>query len=144
MILLGYEPQSHKEVALIMPPSWRIGTWLLYFLIQVNYLTAFAFNLVLGNPATRDNDSITISCLAGEMRFRRVGPDSYTLSWRLVGGDHAYNSTMVLRTTPLKTQERPTSQAGMIEEFAPLASSIPLLLVHTPNDTWIVPPRVPF
>ena len=101
-----------------MPPSWRAGTWLLYFLIQVNYLTAFAFNLALGNPATRDNDLITISCLAGEMRFRRIGPDSYTLSLRLVGGDHAYNLTVVLRTTPLEAQERPTSQAGTYDRRA--------------------------
>ena len=121
-----------------MPPLWRAGSWLLYFLIQANYLTTFAFNLVLGNPAARDNDSITISCLAGEMRFRRIGPDSYTLSLRLVGGNHAYNLTVVLRTTPLEPQERPTSLAGTIEELAPLATSIPLLPVHTPADTWIV------
>ena len=127
-----------------MPPSWRAGSWLLYFLIQVNYLTTFAFNLALGNPATRDDDSITISCLAGEMRFRCIRPDLYTLSLRLVGGNHAYNLTVVLRTTPLETQERPTSQAGTIEEFAPLATSIPPLLVHTPADMWIVPPGVPF
>ena len=127
-----------------MPPSWRAGSWLLYFLIQVNYLTAFAFNLVLGNPTTRDDDSITISCLAGEMRFRRIGPDSYTLSLRLVGGNHAYNLTVVLRTTPLEPQERPTSLAGTIEELAPLATSIPPLPVHTPADTRIVPPGVPF
>ena len=122
-----------------MPPSWRAGSWLLYFLIQVNYLTAFAFNLVLGNPATRDNDLITIFCLAGEMRFCWIGPDSYTLSLRLVGGNHAYNLTMVLRTTPFEPQERPTSQAGTIEELAPLASSIPPLPVHTPANTQIVP-----
>ena len=66
-----------------MPPSWRAGSWLLYFLIQVNYLTVFAFNLALGNPVTRNNDSITISCLAGEMRFRHIRPDSYTLSLRV-------------------------------------------------------------
>ena len=127
-----------------MPPLWRAGSWLLYFLIQVNYLTTFAFNLVLGNPAARDNDSITISCLAGKMRFRQIGPDSYTLSLRLVGGNHAYNLTVVLRTTPLEPQERPTSLAGTIEELAPLATSIPPLPVHTPADTWIVPPGVPF
>ena len=74
-----------------MPPSWRAGTWLLYFLIQVNYLTAFAFNLALGNPSVRDNDSIMISCRAGEMVFRRLGPDSYTLSLRLLGGETAFN-----------------------------------------------------
>ena len=145
MISLGYEPRFHKEVALIiMPPSWHAGTWLLYFLIQVNYLTAFVFNLVLGNPATRDNDSITISCLAGEMRFRWIEPNSYTLSLKLVGGNHAYNLTVVLRTTPLETQERPTSQADTIKELAPLTSSIPPLPVHTPDDTWLVPPSVPF
>ena len=127
-----------------MPPSWCAGTWLLYFLIQVNYLTTFAFSLVLGNPVTRDDDSITISCLAGEMRFCRIRPDSYTLSLRLVGEDHAYNLTVILRTTPLETQERPTSQAGTIDKLAPLASSIPPLPVHTPTDTWIIPPGVPF
>ena len=118
-----------------MPSSWRTGSWLLYFLIQVNYLTAFAFNLVLGNPATRDNDLIHISCLTGEMMFHCIGPDSYTLTLSLVGGDHAYHLTVVPRTTPLETQERPTSQEGTIEELAPLASSIPPLLVHTPSDT---------
>ena len=127
-----------------MPPSWCAGSWLLYFLIQVNYLTAFAFNLALGNPAVRDDDSITISCLAGEMRFCRIGPDSYTLSLRLIGGNHAYNLTVVLRTTPLEPQERPTSSAGTIEEFVPPASSIPSLPIHTPADTRIVPPGVPF
>ena len=105
----------------------------------------FAFNLALGNPAVRDDDWITISCLAGEMRIRRIGPDSYTLSLRLVGGNHAYNLTVVLRTTPLEPQERPTSLAESIEEYAPLAAtSIPPLPVHTPVDTRIVPPSVPF
>ena len=105
----------------------------------------FAFNLALGNPAVRDDDWITISCLAGEMRIRRIGPDSYTLSLRLVGGNHAYNLTVVLRTTPLEPQERPTSLAESIQEYTPLAAtSIPPLLVHTPADTRIVPPSVPF
>ena len=128
-----------------MPPSWHTGSWSLYFLIQVNYLTAFMFNLALGNPTTRDNDSITISCLAGEMRFCRIGPDSYTLSLRLIGGGHACDLIVVLRTTPLKPQERPTSSAESIEEYTPLtATSIPPLPVHTPADTQIVPPGVPF
>ena len=127
-----------------MPPSWRTGSWLLYFLIQVNYLTAFAFNLALGNPSVRDDDLITISCHAGEMRFRRVGPDSYTLSLRLVGGESAFNLTVVLRTTPLAPQERPTSSAESIEEYAPSATSIPPLPVHTLSDLRIVPPGVPF
>ena len=105
----------------------------------------FAFNLALGNPAVRDDDWITISCLAGEMRIRRIGPDSYTLSLRLVGGNHAYNLTVILRTTPLEPQERPTSLAESIQEYTPLAAtSIPPLLVHTPADTQIVPPSVPF
>ena len=127
-----------------MPPSWRAGTWLLYFLIQVNYLTAFAFNLALGNPNVRDDDSITISCRTGEMRFRRVGPDSYTLSLRLLGGESVFNLTMVLRTTPLAPQERPTSSTETIEEYAPTATSIPLPPVHNPDDLQIVPPGVPF
>ena len=127
-----------------MPPSWRAGSWLLYFLIQVNYLTVFAFNLALGNPSVRDDDSITISCRAGEMRFRCIGPDSYTLSLSLNGGEFAYNLTVVLRTTPLETQERPTSSAESIEEYAPSATSIPPLPVHTPSDLQIVPPGVPF
>ena len=127
-----------------MPPSWRAGSWLLYFLIQVNYLTVFAFNLALGNPSVRDDDLITISCHAGEMRFRRIGPDSYTLSLRLVGGEHAFNLTVVLRTTPLEPQERPTRSAESIEEYTPSATSIPPLLVHTPSDLRIVPPGVPF
>ena len=78
------------------------------------------------------------------MRFRRVGPDSYTLSLSLNGGEYAYNLTMVLRTTPLETQERPTSSAEYIEEYAPLATSIPPLPVHTPSNLRIVPPGVPF
>ena len=127
-----------------MPPSWRAGTWLLYFLIQVNYLTAFAFKLALGNPSVRDNDSITISCRAGEMVFRRLGPDSYTLSLRLLGGESAFNLTVVLRTTPLAPQERPTSSAETIEEYAPAATSIPPPPVHDPSDLRIVPPGVPF
>ena len=32
----------------------------------------------------------------------------------------------------------------MIEELAPLATSIPPLPVHTPADTRIIPPGVPF
>ena len=127
-----------------MPPSWRAGSWLLYFSIQVNYLTTFACNLALGNPATRDDDSIHISCLAGEIMFHRTGPDSYTLTLSLVGGNYAYHLTVVLRTIPFATQERPTSQEGTIEELAPLTSSIPPLPVHTPADTRIVPPCVPF
>ena len=127
-----------------MPPLWHTGSWLLYFLIQVNYLTAFAFNLALGNPTVRDNDSITISCQAGEMKFWHIGPDSYTLFLRLNGGEFAYNLTVVLRTTPLETQERPTSSAESIEEYAPIATSIPPLPVHTPSDLRIVPPGVPF
>ena len=127
-----------------MPPSWRAGSWLLYFLIHVNYLTAFVFNLALGNSATRDDDLITISCLAGKMRFRRIGPDSYTLSLRLVGRNHAYNLTVVLRTTPLEPQERPTSLAESIEEYILLAAtSVPPLPVHTPSDLQIIPPGVP-
>ena len=127
-----------------MPPSWHTGSWLLYFLIQVNYLTAFAFNLALGNPSVRDNDSITISCHAGEMRFWRIGPDSYTLSLRLNGGEHAFNLIVVIKTTPLDPQERPTSLAESIEEYAPSATSIPPLPVHTPSDLRIVPPGVLF
>ena len=127
-----------------MPPSWHAGSWLLYFLIQVNYLTAFVFNLALGNPSVRDNNLITISCRAGEMRFRRIGPDSYTLSLRLVGGESAFNLTVVLRTTPLAPPERPTSSAESIEEYVPSATSIPPLLVHTLSDLRIVPPSVPF
>ena len=85
-----------------MAPSWRAGSWLLYFLIQVNYLIAFAFNLALDNPATRDDDLIRISCLSGEMVFRRVEQDSYTLTTSLVGGAYSYYLTVVLRTTPLE------------------------------------------
>ena len=78
------------------------------------------------------------------MRFRRIGPDSYTLSLRLNGGEFAYNLTVVLRTTPLETQERPTSSAASVEEYAPVATPIPPLPVHTPSDLRIVPPGVPF
>ena len=78
------------------------------------------------------------------MRFRRVGPDSYTLSLRLVGGETAFNLTVVLRTTPLEPQERPTSSAESIEEYAPSATSIPPPAVHTLSDLRIVPPGVPF
>ena len=127
-----------------MPPLWCAGSWLLYFLIQVNYLTTFAFNLALGNPSVRDDDSITISCHAGKMRFWRVGPDSYTLSLRLNGGEFAYNLTVVLRATPLETQERPTSSAETIEEYAPIATPIPPLPVHTLSNLLIVPPGAPF
>ena len=127
-----------------MPPLWCAGTWLLYFLIQVNYLIAFAFNLALGNLATRDNDSIHISCLTGKMMFCRTGPASYTLTLSLAGGNHSYYLTMALRTTPLEPQERPTSQAVSIEEVETFASSIPPLPIHTPDDTRIVPPGVPF
>ena len=56
-----------------------------------------------------------------------------------------HNLTMVLRTTPLETQERPTSSTESIEEYAPLAaSSIPPLPVHTLSDLRIIPPGVPF
>ena len=127
-----------------MPPSWRAGTWLLYFLVQVNYLIAFAFNLALGNPAARDDDSIRITCLSGEMLFRRTEQDSYTLTLSLVGGQYTYYLTVVLRTTPLATQERPTSQEVSIPQVESFASSIPPLPVHTPDDTRIVPPGVPY
>ena len=85
-----------------MPPSWRAGTWLLYFLIQVNYLITFVFNLALGNPTTRDDDLIHITCLLGKLNFRRVEQDSYTLTLSLVGGAFTYYLTVVLRTTPLE------------------------------------------
>ena len=88
--------------------------------------------------------TITISCRAGEMVFRRIGPDSYTLSLRLIGGESAFNLTMVLRTTPLAPQERPTSSAESIEEYVPTAASIPPPVVHTPSDLRIVPLGVPF
>ena len=128
-----------------MPPLWHAGSWLLYFLIQVNYLIAFAFNLVLGNPATRDDDLIHITCLSGEMKFHRVEQDSYTLTLSLVGGAFTYYLTMVLRTTPLEPQERPTSQEEVsVPQVESFASSISTLPVHTPDDTWIVPPGVPF
>ena len=127
-----------------MPPLWYAGSWLLYFLIQVNYLIAFVFNLALGDPAIRDDDSICISCLSGEMVFCHVGQNSYTLTMSLVGGAFSYYLTMDLRTTPLESQERPTSQEVSIEELEPLASSIPPLPVHTPDDLQIVPPGVPF
>ena len=78
------------------------------------------------------------------MTFRHIGPDSYTLSLRLLGEESAFNLTVVLRTTPLAPQERPTSSAETIEEYAPVAASIPPPPVHDPSDLRIVPPGVPF
>ena len=128
-----------------MPPSWHAGTWLLYFLIQVNYLIAFVFNLALGNPVSRDDDSICISCLSGKMTFHYVEQDSYTLMMSLVGGAFTYYLTMVLRTTPLKPWERSTSQEEVsVPQVESFTSSIPPLPVHTPDNTQIVPPSVPF
>ena len=127
-----------------MPLSWRAGSWLLYFLIQVNYLIAFAFNLALGNPASRDDDSITITCRSGQMIFRRLEEHEYTLTMTLLGNEFTYRLTVVLRTTPLAPQERPTDDQVGIPRIDAFASSIPALPMHTPNDLWIVPPGVPF
>ena len=127
-----------------MPPSWHTGSWLLYFLIQVNYLIAFTFNLVLGNPASRDNDLIRITCRSGEMIFRRLEEHLYTLTMTLLGNEFTYRLTMVLRTTPLEPQERPTDDQVGIPRIDTFASSIPALPVHTPDDLRIVPPGVPF
>ena len=85
-----------------MPPSWRTGSWLLYFLIQVNYLIAFVFNLALGNPVSRDDDLIQITCHSGEMIFRCVEENSYTLTMTLLGNEFTYCLTVALRTTPLE------------------------------------------
>ena len=114
-----------------MPPSWRAGSWLLYFLIQVNYLIAFAFNLALGNPASRDNDLIRITCQSGEMIFRRLEEHLYTLTMTLLGNEFTYRLTMVLRTTPLEPQERPTDDQVGIPRIDAFASFIPALPVHT-------------
>ena len=125
-----------------MPPSWRAGSWLLYFLIQVNYLIAFAFNLALGNPAARDDDSITITCQSGELTFRRLEEHVYHLTMTLFGNEFTYRLTVALRTTPLAQQERPTDVG--IPPVDAFASTVPTLPVHTPNDLRSVTPGVPF
>ena len=127
-----------------MPPSWCAGSWLLYFLIQVNYLFAFAFNLALGNPVSRDNDSIRITCHSGKMIFRCVEENSYTLMMTLLGNEFTYHLTVALRTTPLEPQERPTNGEVSIPRIDAFAASIPALPVYTPHDLRIVPPGVPF
>ena len=127
-----------------MPPSWRAGSWLLYFLIQVNYLIAFVFNLALGNPVSRDDDLICITCRSGKMIFRCVEEHSYTLTMTLLGNEFTYRLTVALRTIPLEPQERPTNREVSIPRINAFAASIPALPVHTPDDLWIVPPGVPF
>ena len=83
-----------------MPLSWRTGSWLLYFLIQVNYLIVFAFNLALGNPVVRDEDLIRITCLSGELTFHYDEGDGHgTLTMTLTCGAFTYHLTMDLRTT---------------------------------------------
>jgi hypothetical protein len=118
-----------------MPPVWRSGSWLLYTLIQVNYLIAFAFNLALAQPIVRGDDLIRIACAAGEMTFRRVD-ETATLTMQLLGGAFTYYLTVVLRTTPLDDQERPNPSQAEV--------SVPHILSHPSPDTRTVPPGVPF
>ena len=130
-----------------MPLAWHLGTWLLYFLIQVNYLIALHSTYVaLGNPVVRDENLIWIACLSGEMTFHCVEEDdSGTLTMQLVGGAFTYYLIMVLRTAPLEPQERPlSSQEVHISQVRPRISQIPSILVHPPSDLQIVPPGIPF
>ena len=130
-----------------MPLSWCAGSWLLYFLIQVNYLIVFVFNLALGNPVVRDKDLIHITCLSGGMTFCYGEEDGHgTLTMTLSDGAYAYHLTVDLRTMPLNSRERPsasqdisTSQVGR-----PGISQIPPTPAHPPSDLQIVPPGVPF
>ena len=86
-----------------MPLSWHVGSWLLYFLIQVNYMIMFVFNLALGNPAVRDEDLICITCLSGKLTFHYDEGDGHgTLTMTLSGGAHSYHLIVDLRTTPLE------------------------------------------
>ena len=86
-----------------MPLSWHAGSWLLYFLIKVNYLIVFVFNLALGNPVVRDKDLIQITCLSGKMIFHyNEGEGHGTLIMTLSGGAFTYYLTVDLRTMPLE------------------------------------------
>ena len=93
---------SVRLIEFLRPLSWHAGSWLLYFLIQVNYLITFACNLALGNPAVRDEDLIHIICLSGELTFHYDEGDGHgTLTKTLSGGAFSYHLTVDLRTTPL-------------------------------------------
>ena len=129
-----------------MPLAWWVGTWLLYFLIQVSYLIVFVFNLALGNPVVRDKDLIWITCLSGKIAFHYYKGESHgTWSMTLSGGTFTYYLTLVLRTTPLKPWERSlSSQEVHILQVRPGISQIPPLPVHPPSDLWTIPPSVSF
>ena len=134
-------------IEFLMPLSWCVGSWLFYFLIQVNYLIVFAFNLALGNPVVRDTDLIRISCLSGKMTFHfDKGKNHGTLTMTLSGEAFTYYLTMVLRTTPLKSWERqpPSQEVHILQVSRPGIMQIPPTPAHPPSDLWIVPPGVPF
>ena len=130
-----------------MPSSWHTGSWLLYFLIQVNYLIAFEFNLALGNSAVRDEDLICIPFLSGKMTFHFDEEKNHgTLTMTLSGGTFTYYLTVVLRTTPLKSWKRQSpSQEVCISQVSRLGiTQIPPIPAHPPSDLRIVPSSVLF
>ena len=130
MISVGYKPHLYSQSVLL-------NSWLLYFLIQVNYLITFAFNLALGNPAVRDEDLIRITCLSGESTPSfDEGENHGTSSMILTGGAFTYYLTVVLRTTPLEPQERSSSsQEVHIPQVRPGISEI----CHIPNFHLCIP-----
>ena len=130
-----------------MPLSWRTGSWLLYFLIQINYLIVFAFNLALGNPVVRDENLIWITCLSGELTFHYDEGDGHgTLTMTLTGGAFTYHLPVDLRTTPLETQERQSArqEIRISQVNRPGITQIPPTPAHPPSDLRIIPPGVPF
>ena len=130
-----------------MPLNWHVGSWSLYFLIQVNYLIVFAFNQALGNPAVSNEDLIHITCLSGKMTpYFDEGENHGTLTMPLSSGAYAYYLTVVLRTTPLKSQERqsPSQEVHISQVNRPGITQIPPTPAHPPSNLQIVPPSVPF
>ena len=129
-----------------MPLSWCAGSWLLYFLIQVNYLIMFTFNLALGNPAARDEELIRITCLLGKLTFCYDEGDGHgTFTMTLSGGAFSYHLTVDLRTMPFETQERQSArqEIRVSQVSRPGITHIPPMPAHPPN-LWIIPPGVPF
>ena len=134
-------------IEFLMPLSWHAGSWLLYFLIQVNYLIMFVFNLALGNPAVRDKNLIHITCLSGKLTFCYIKGEGHgTLTMTLSGGAYSYYFTMDLRTMPLKPWERQSAsqEVRILQVSRSGIMQIPPTPAHPPSDLQIIPPGVPF
>ena len=111
-----------------MPPVWHEGSWLLFTLIQINYLITLAFSLAIGEPVVREDDMVLFTSAVTQMVFHCFNNICH-LVMELVHNDYTYLLFVVLRITPANWQRLP---AELCVPNHPLPNS------------HLVPPGVPF